>query len=129
MAKQQNVDTVAYIDDYLVISDSYDKCLDDLRKLITLLRELGFSINYDKVVGPSQRLTFLGIVLDTNTMTLELPGDKLNDLSLQLREFYVKDKVTKQQLQSLGGKLNWCTQVIYGGRYHMRRIFDKIKDL
>ena len=51
---------------------------------MSLLRELGFAINYGKVEGPTQRLVFLGIVLDTVQMTLELPDDKMHEFRLQL---------------------------------------------
>ena len=46
--------------------------------LIAILRELGFHINYNKVVGLSQKLPFLGIELDTVTMSISLPADKLS---------------------------------------------------
>lgn len=129
MAKQQGLDTVAYLDDYLIVSDSREQCLLHLQKLIILLRQLGFAINYSKVEGPAQRLVFLGIVLDTTTMTIELPAGKLTELHTQLQDFYLRQKVTKRQLQSLAGKLNWCTQCIFGGRYHLRRILDQLKGL
>ena len=38
--------------------------------------QLGFHINYNKVEGPSQSLTFLGIHMDTVSMTLALPEKK-----------------------------------------------------
>ena len=126
MAKQQGIDIVAYLDDYLIVSESHDQCMTHLRQLIQLLRCLGFSINYGKLRGPAQRLTFLGIILDTTSMTLELPSNKLNELHTQLKDFHSRSKVTKQQLQSLAGKLNWCTQCIFGGRYHLRRILDQL---
>ena len=40
-----------------------------------------------------------------------------------------KPKVTKKELQSLAGKLNWATQCVYGGRFHLRRILDRISKL
>ncbi len=48
--------------------------------LIQLLRKLGFAIKYDKVTWPSQRLVFLGITLDTTSMTVEFPENKLSEL-------------------------------------------------
>ncbi|CAC5385457.1 unnamed protein product [Mytilus coruscus] len=44
---------------------TYDRCSAALNCLIQLLRKLGFYINWNKVEGPSQRLIFLGILIDT----------------------------------------------------------------
>ena len=46
------------------------------------IRKLGFSINWKKVVDPSQVLVFLGIEIDTVKLELRLPKDKL----MQLKE-------------------------------------------
>ena len=89
--------------------------------LCGLLRRLGFAINYSKVEGPAQRITFLGITLDTVTQTVELPQRKLSELYDTLLDMYSRPKVTKRQLQSLAGKLNWATQCTYGGRHRRMR--------
>ena len=40
-----------------------------MNTLIALLRELGFRINWYKVVDPVQSITFLGVQIDTKSMT------------------------------------------------------------
>lgn len=94
-----------------------------------LLRALGFAINYSKVEGPVKRLVFLGIVLDSISMTLELPKSKLEQFHHDLTQFRSRVKVSKKQLQSIAGKLNWASQVIYGGRFHLRRIINRMNSL
>ena len=120
---------VVYLDDFLVIAKNKHDCHVALTTLMSLLRKLGFAINYGKVEGPTQRLVFLGIVLDTVQMTLELPDDKMHEFRLQLINIRNKSKVCKRQLQSLLGKLNWATQVIIGGRTFLRKIIDAITAL
>ena len=73
MMAARGYDIVAYLDDFLIVSDTREKCLTGLNTLLTLLRALGFHINYSKLEGPGQRLVFLGITLDTAKMTLEIP--------------------------------------------------------
>ena len=51
------------------------------------LRKLGFRINWDKVVGHVQSITFLGIQIDTKSMTKCLPQEKLLALRLDLQAF------------------------------------------
>lgn len=129
MRDTYKVKIVAYLDDYLCIADSYDECLSAGNILMNLLRRLGFSLNYNKIQGPNNVLTFLGICLDTLNMTLELPATKLCTFKSDLIVFKNRAKVTKRQIQSILGKINWATQCIYGGRFHMRRLLDKMCDL
>ena len=120
---------INYLDDFLLIGESYGTCKTMLDTLLALLRRLGFAINYSKVEGPVQRLPFLGIVLDTVAMTLELPHKKLSELKELLLNASVAKKLSKRKLQSLAGKLNWAAQCIQGGRTFMRRILDAIPPL
>jgi hypothetical protein len=76
-----NVTCIAYLDDFLVIADSFSKCQRGIRLLIHTLRELGFNISWNKIEGPSQSLTFLGIVINTCSLSLAMPVKKQ-------REFY-----------------------------------------
>lgn len=55
--------------------------------LLSLLRKLGFYISYSKLVCPSTSLTFLGIDINTNQMTIALPSDKLEELQETLLKF------------------------------------------
>ena len=97
--------------------------------LIKLLRELGFLISWKKVVGPSQRITFLGVEIDTTSSTLSLGKDKLQQLQQQLQHFGAHKHASKQQLQSFVGSLNWACQAIQGGRFFLWRILDTLQPL
>ena len=44
---------VCYLDDFLIVAQSYDECLGALNELSRLLRKLGFHINYSKIEGPT----------------------------------------------------------------------------
>ena len=55
-----------YLDDFLLIAPTLEECATALSTLIGLLRYLGFCINWDKVVDPITRITFLGIEIDSN---------------------------------------------------------------
>lgn len=120
---------VAYIDDFLIVCQSRDQALETLNTLIALLRKLGFWINYNKVVGPATRLTFLGVILDSVQMTMELPQDKVHDLKTALISSLNKPKWSKQYIQHITGKLSWATQCIYGGRFFLRRLLDSMLPL
>jgi hypothetical protein len=78
--EKRGYQVVAYLDDYIIVADDYITCLRGQHILIRLLRELGFSIAYNKVEGPTQKLIFLGIEIDTINMTVSLPGKKVTEL-------------------------------------------------
>ena len=100
-----------------------------MASFIMLLRYLGFRINWNKVVDPAQCITFLGIEIDTKQMCKRLPNEKMEALKVELDYFAKRKRASKKQLQSLAGKLNWATGVIYGGRVFLRRILDTIRPL
>ena len=121
--------TVVYLDDFFIKADTFQECLKALNMVIGLLRKLGFSINWKKVTDPTTRIVFLGIEIDSVSMCLRLPDDKLHQVREELMRFQSRKRASKKQLQSLAGKLNFCAGVIFGGRVFLRRIIDSINSL
>ena len=70
MMSRQGFIVVVYLDDFLICEKTKNRCALAMRFLISLLRKLGFSINWKKVVDPSQVLVFLGIEIDTVKLEL-----------------------------------------------------------
>ena len=126
MMERRGFTVLAYVDDFLIIADTKVECQHAYDELIKLLGELGFQINWDKAVGPCQRLTFLGIEIDTVCRQLTLPKRKLCELRLLLSKTMAKRSITKRDLQSLVGKLNFAARVVFGGRTFLRRIIDTV---
>lgn len=114
---------VVYLDDFLIVCETKEMCNEALHVLIRLLRSLGFGISWPKVIGPTQSLVFLGILIDTTQCTLGLDAGKLGELKSKLQAFRGRKRATKRQLQSLAGLLNWACQAIRGG-FFLRRILD-----
>ena len=129
VAQQGHTRPVAYLDDFLLVGHTFHDCLQGMNCLLQTLRVLGFSINYNKVIGPTHRLTFLGVQIDTRDYTLSLSEEKLAQLRDEAILTSSLKNISKRQLQSIVGKLNWASQVIRGGRAHLRRIIDRINSL
>ena len=67
-----------YIDDSYLQGDTSAECHKNVTNTITLFTKLGFQIHPEKSVFiPSQKLTFLGFVLDSNAMTVMLTEEKV----------------------------------------------------
>ena len=60
---------------------------------------------------------------------LTLPERKLCELRLLLSETTAKRSITKRDLQSLVGKLNFAARVVFGGRTFLRRMIDTVNHM
>lgn len=120
---------VVYLDDFFIKADTFSDCMAALNVTISLLRKLGFSINWNKVVDPATTITFLGIEINSLAMCLRLPDEKIIQIREELARFQGMKRASKKQLQSLAGKLNFCASVVLGGRVFSRRIIDTINRL
>ena len=124
MARRGFYGIVVYLDDFLIVSSSFEQCRETMQVLIQLLRKLGFAINWKKVEDPNKIVTFLGIEFNSTNLSLSLPDNKVKDLKALLNEFSDRKRASKRQLQSLAGRLNWACHVVRGGRTYLRRVLD-----
>lgn len=120
---------VHYVDDFLLVEKSKQDAISHLADTLALCDRLGLPIAHDKTEGPVTRLTFLGIQLDTITMTASLSSVKLLELQQLLLLWQNKRAASIEQLQSLAGKLNWACKVVRPGRSFLRRIIDHTSSL
>ena len=92
---------------FFVKADTLQDCLAAMNTLISLLRKLGFHINWKKVIDPTTRITFLGTEIDSIAMCLMLSDEKLIQIRQELSLFLHCKQASKKHLQSLAGKLNF----------------------
>ncbi len=114
-----------YIDDYLVVHPAGDQAraaaVRDL--VLRVFKLLGVPIAMPKLEGPVTALTYLGILLDTVTMTARLDATRLDELRALLAAWATKATCTRKELQSLVGKLTFATRVVRPGRLFTVRMF------
>lgn len=69
--------SVFYLDDSLLIANSFEHCHDNIMVTSDTLSKAGFIINQKKsVFEPVQEIKFLGFILNSVSMTVTLPEDK-----------------------------------------------------
>ena len=71
-----NLKIVNYLDDFLFIGEDENECNELVRKFLNLCKWLGVPVAEEKTVWGTSRITFLGIVLDGKSRTLDIPEDK-----------------------------------------------------
>lgn len=108
------------LDDFLIdFPSSQSSVLDTLKSLFS---ELGVPLSNEKTVGLSISLEFLSIVLDSVQMQAALPNDKLLRIRSFLESFLVDRTVSKQDMLSLLGHLNFTMRIIPQGRSFISRL-------
>jgi len=71
------VSIVGYIDDSFIQADSYDDCINNVKLTANLFESLGFIIHPVKsVFEPTQQLTFLGFIINSQNMTIKVTASK-----------------------------------------------------
>ncbi len=118
-----------YIDDLINMHKSKKVCAIYTNKIIDLLTQLGFTINMAKSsLEPSNIVEFLGFVINSSNMTIQLTNKKKLAISVLTKETLKKDKVTIRQVSKLLGKFtSSCLGVKFGPLHY--RYLDRDKTL
>ena len=119
--------TIHYLDDFLTISESEQKCMDSLKTIISCAEKCGFSCKPSKTKGPAQKLEFLGVEIDTIKRQIQITPERKADLIDELKEWSGRTCCTKRELLSLIGKLNFCCNVVVPGHMFVRRLIQASK--
>ncbi|XP_071118414.1 uncharacterized protein [Haliotis cracherodii] len=116
-----------YLDDFLTGDTAgTSHCSDNINGCVNTLEQLGVPIAHDKTVGPTTKLTFLGLEIDTNAMQIRIPESKIKEVTREIQDILSTGniKVTKRALQSLIGKLNFMCRAIPMARAFSRGLID-----
>ena len=113
------------IDDFVFMGPSDSStCNRSLECFLALAKSIGLPLNEEKTVKPTTLVELHGIQVDTITMTLSLPPDKV-DKGLDIVNTLISSNKAKiEQLQSAIGFLNFCCKIIPIGRPFLRRLID-----
>ena len=105
-----------YLDDFLFMGPPADEsCAKVLEVALDTCKELGVPVAAHKTEGPATQLGFLGIHVDTLTMTLSLPGVKLTRILDLVLSWQGKKTASKREMQSLIGHLSHAAMVVLPG--------------
>jgi hypothetical protein len=120
-----HIDTVfVLLDDYLTV-DPPSYMAERTRAVLSLVfNRLQIPLAPHKTEGPCTVLEYLGIVLDSDLMQARLPVNKLVRIASILADVAGKRSVTKRELLSLLGHLNFACRVVVQGRTFMSYLFD-----
>ena len=68
---------IGYLDDTLILADSERECYNAVFRAVSMFDKAGFTIHPDKsVLDPTQIITFLGFIISSKQMTVQLTLEK-----------------------------------------------------
>ena len=111
----------AYLDDLILLARSAEEAMKQTQEMTKHLVELGFAINWKKSAPwPAQKVSYLGLVLDTRTMRATLSEDRQKSLAALLDKCRTQQKVQALTVQRLLGMMAAAHQVVEMGMLNMR---------
>jgi hypothetical protein len=123
MLRQRGVRLIIYLDDILIMAESEDLVLHQAASILNLLESLGFVINYKKSqLVPSQQIEFLGFLIDSVTMSLQLPGEKLRKTRKQCRQLLNLEQISLRELSKFLRLLTFSIQAVFPAPLHYRHL-------
>ena len=97
---------ILYLDDMLVMAQTQEEIKKGLTTALILLTALGFVVNMKKsVIHPTQEIEFLGFVLNTRSMSISLPQQKLKSLRQAATQLRNQGRGSIRQLAQLLGMM------------------------
>lgn len=117
-----------YLDDFGGV-DTPDRADTAFFYLRGLLRLLGVDEAVEKAVSPTQQMIFLGVLFDTQTMTMAVPREKMDEINEVLVIWAGKTTASKVETQSLIGRLQFAAKCVRPGRVFISRMLAHLRSL
>ena len=121
LLRRLNIKVIIYLDDMIMMASSIEALLTARDTVIYLLQHLGFIINLKKsVLVPTQKMKFLGLIIDSVAMTLSLTKQKLHKIMLWCSQTFNNPKVSILELTKLIGVMSSTVQAVLPARIQFR---------
>ena len=114
---------MVYVDDTYLQGEHFFECMHNLEDTVALSQALDFTIHPDKSqLMPTQKMTFLGFVIDSTKMILKLSENKQKN-TFALCEEVIKSKVQSiRKIACLLGSIFESFEVVPWGPLYYRNI-------
>ena len=122
-ARSKGIRISAYLDDLIIVAATKELSLEATRLVLNKLERLGFLVKESKSsLTPSTTLQHLGFEIDTVSMSLKVPGQKIRDLRREASKLINKTTCTIRQLASFIGKAVAMTAAVFPARLKVQRL-------
>ncbi len=119
--REVGVRILNYLDDWLILAQSREQLGDHRDLVLRHLSQLGLRVNWEKnKLSPVQRISFLGVELDSVSVTARLTEERAQAVLNCLSSFRGRNVVPLKQFQRLLGHMASAAAVTPLGLLHMR---------
>lgn len=118
---------LAYLDDFAGCSAHFDRAQTAFNDFQELTKYLGLQLSLHKCFQPATQMEWLGYFIDTQTMTVSIPVEKLNEVVQECGTWLHKKRVNKTMVQSLVGKLSHVANCVTPGRKFLARMLGTLR--
>ena len=122
------IEVLNYLDDF-ASAENKQNAYFAFYTLQKVLEKCGIEEAKSKASPPSTIMSFLGVLFNTNTMTMEITSERLLELNVLLSFWLSKETATLKEVQSLLGKLNFVAACVRPGRIFVSRMIQWLKVL
>ena len=126
IAQQRHNNTLMthIIDDFMFFgAPATNACQRSLTSFITLAYDISLPLAAKKTHEPATKQILHGLLVDTDSMTIRIPSDKLLRAKEALDVLVRSISVTLARLQSYLGLLSFICQAVVPGRAFLRRLY------
>ena len=120
---------VNYLDDYFFVTLFKTLCDGQIQEFLQVCSMINFPVSLDKTFWGATEIVFLGLLINTITLTVSVPLVKIDKAVNMIKNFLKpgRRKVTLFEVQQLCGLLNFITIAVVPGRTFLRRLYAVTK--
>ena len=90
----------------------------------SILEKCGIEESKNKACPPNTIMIFIGVLFNTEKMTIEVTQERLNEMRLLLQTWLCKSTASLKEIQSISGKLNFIAACVRPGRVFIARLLQ-----
>ena len=118
-----------YLDDLVLLSPNREKADRDYHFARRLFSDLGLPEAIGKTQPPSQRVRWLGVMIDAKQMAISMPEDKIKDVISKVDSMAMRRSTSKTHLQSLIGLILHVSKCVRPARLFVGRLLETLRSM
>ena len=115
------------VDDWLTAAATLARSLAQMKTISNVLESCGFTMN-DAKFKSGQQIVFLGILIDSVTMTIRFDSVSAKGFRVELQVYFdilLDNKhLDINIVRPICGKLNWYAEIVQSGRIHIQSFWN-----
>lgn len=122
--KVMNIKTKVYMDDWILTSTNEEEVHTIFQSFRNFMEYLGVALQHEKTEGPTTRMVYLGIGIDTTKHELYLPEEKRIRYLKDLEQLLKEKQSTMERVAKMAGRLVHISAIHRAGMGHIQPLWN-----